>query len=123
MSYRIGFACSSLLAIVIYKNFIFSTIKDNKQYFSGFFGIAFASLNKSIAEILSIRLHLLSITVITLLALYVGYALITKRVFELKELKMDRIKNPHIAALRLQMLREDLKDSVIAAVEMKRHKR
>ena len=102
---------------------IFYSIKENKEYFTGFFAVAFTSLCLTTANLLNIELKIVSLIIIFLLALRLGDSLITQRIEQLRQEGFNSIKDSHIVALRLKLLEKDLREKQLAAVEIKRHRR
>jgi len=107
----------------IYENLIFPTLQENKEYFTGFFAITITYLGLAVAELLEIELPPVALAVIALLSLNIGRSYIVQRVQSIREGGTKDIKDPHIAALCLSLLQEDLRDPGLAVVELKRHKR
>lgn len=88
------FLASLFLSVTIYRNLIFDTISDNKQYFSGVFALMALFGFRSLGEILSIHLNIVSQIILSFSCISLGYSIISFRFQELRDRELSTIKNP-----------------------------
>lgn len=91
---KVLFLASLFLTLTIYRNLIFDTISDNKQYFSGIFALMALHGFRSVGEILNIRLHIVAQVILFFWCISLGHSIICLRFEELRDRELSSIKKP-----------------------------
>lgn len=91
---KIMFLASIFLSFNIYRNLIFDTITENKQYFSGLFSLMVLFGFRSLSDILNVSLHTISQIILSGLCISLGYSIICYRFEKLREREVSTIKSP-----------------------------
>ena len=92
---------------LVYRNLIFSNIRDNIHYFIGFFTVSLSYGIYAFGKVLGIEVKLPLMVALAVAAANLAHRLITQKIDEFKREEVQNIKDPHLAALWLTQLSQD----------------
>lgn len=98
------------MCLIIYKNLTFDSIKENKQFFMGFFILMVVHGFINISYFFSIELSLVSLASLGLASGSLGYSIILYRFSSLRSKDIDHIKSSREIAHYIALLKEDLQN-------------
>ena len=98
------------MCLIIYKNLTFDSIKENKQFFTGFFILMVVHGFINISYFFSIELSLFSLASLGLASGSLGYSIILYRFSSLRSKDIDHIKSSREIAHYIALLKEDLQN-------------
>jgi hypothetical protein len=114
---------SAFFCLEIYNRFIFRTLKDNRNYFTGFFAITVYGAIHYATKSTNIKINPVISWVMIIVSGFYAYRLFGQKIWKLSHKNVNHIKDSRIMAFYLHKIEEEVRSDYVKESKVSMHRR